>query len=272
MTTEPRIGLRNIGRSIKRAVPPSMRRALRRTQRAASYLPRQLLGTITSVKTDEPVIALTFDDGPHPVQTPQFLEILEAHGARGTFFLLGQSAERYPELVKRIAAGGHAIGNHSWDHRSFPALEGRERRRQIRACAAVLAPITSARIFRPPYGNQTMLSRLDPLWLGWDVVTWNICGNDWRGEAAEEIAERIISALRPGSIVLLHDRLFQYEDARYTSREATLGAVRKVLEAGAGRYRFVTVPELLQYGRPQREFWVQPGQADYLAGLKSGEI
>jgi peptidoglycan-N-acetylglucosamine deacetylase len=272
MTTKRRIGLRDVARSIKRAMPPGVRRGLRRAQRGAWYLPRQWLGTITSVNTDEPVVALTFDDGPHPAQTPQFLELLEAYGARGTFFLLGQSAERYPELVKRIVDGGHAVGNHSWDHRSFPAIQARERRQQIRECARVLASATSAKIFRPPYGNQTLLSRLDPLWLGWDVVTWNICGNDWRGETGDEIAARIISALRPGSIVLLHDRLFQYEDARYTSREATLQAVRQVLEAGAGRYRFVTVPELLSYGRAQRELWVQPGQADYLAILKSGEI
>lgn len=270
LTIEHENGLRQALRSIKRATPPGWRRRLRRAQRAGSYLPRQLLGTITGVKTEEPAVALTFDDGPHPVQTPQFLEVLEAHGARGTFFLLGESVRRYPELLARIVRGGHAIGNHSWDHPSFPAISARERRRQIRECWRVLGGV-HPKLFRPPYGDQTLFSRLDPLWLGWKVVTWSISGTDWRGDNAENIAARILQGLRPGSIVLLHDALFRYEDDRFVSREATLGALALVLESAADRYRFVTVPELLRLGRPQREFWVQPGRADYLATLKSGE-
>lgn len=256
--------------SLRRIVPASTRRQIRELQRMASYIPRQIFGTITSVNTAEPAVAFTFDDGPHPVQTPRFLEMLEAHGARGTFFLIGESAQRHPELVQRILEKGHAVGNHSWDHSSFPALSARERRRQIRDCEKMLKE-KHGKIFRPPYGNQTFLSRLDPLWLGCKVVTWNICGMDWRGETAECIADRILTALRPGSIVLLHDRLYRYEDVSYASRDATLEALAIVLKAMADQYRFVTVPELLRLGRPNCEFWIQPGQADYLAALKSGE-
>src|SRR5262245_56809812 len=77
------------------------------------------LGSIVRVATHEPAIALTFDDGPHPEETPRVLEILERHGARGTFFMVGKSARRYPEVVARAAEGGHALANHSWDHPSF---------------------------------------------------------------------------------------------------------------------------------------------------------
>ncbi|MFL6646979.1 MAG: polysaccharide deacetylase family protein [Sulfurifustaceae bacterium] len=244
-----------------------MRRPLKRV---ASYIPRHLIGTVTSVETTEPAIAFTFDDGPHPRQTPQFLDTLESRGARGTFFLLGYMAERYPELVARIRRGGHAIGNHSWNHPSFPAISAAERRRQIRACGRALGEIKPA-LFRPPYGDQTVLTRLDPLWLGWEVITWSISGTDWRGDGADSIAGRILTCLRPGSIVLLHDALFRYEDVRYTSRDATLKALTVVLDTAASQYRFVTVPELLRLGRPNRELWIQPGQADYLARLKSGE-
>jgi hypothetical protein len=80
------------------------------------------------------------------------------------------------------------------------------------------------------------------------------------------------AATRPSSIVLLHDVLYNYEDARYASREAALGAVTRVLAAASGVYRFVTVPELLRLGRPQREFWIKLSQAEYLAALKHGEI
>lgn len=259
--------LRERWRSVKRAMPAPVREGIRRAQRAVSYVPRRLFGTITHVETDEPAVALTFDDGPQPASTPRFLELLEARRARGTFFLLGVSAQRYPDLVARITAGGHAIGNHSWDHPSFPAIDARERRRQIRACAEALGD-DHTKLFRPPYGNQTLRTRLDAWALGWKVVTWNIVGHDWTGRSAESIAERILAKLRPGSIVLLHEALFRYEHASYVSREATLAALARVLDAAGSRYRFVTVPELLCLGRPNYEFWIQPGDAGYLAQLR----
>lgn len=244
-----------------------VRKSIRRTQRALSFAPRQILGTLTHVETDEPAVALTFDDGPDPRWTPRFLEVLEARGARGTFFLLGLSARRYPELVARMKAGGHCIGNHSWDHPSFPAISGRERRRQIDACAAALGD-DHAWLFRPPYGNQTMRTRLGMWGTGWKVVTWNINAGDWTGCSAQSIADRVFGALRPGSIVLLHEALVHYEHEGCVSREATLEAVAMVLDKMSGRYRFVTVPELVRLGRANYELWIQPGNADYLARLQ----
>jgi peptidoglycan/xylan/chitin deacetylase (PgdA/CDA1 family) len=244
-------------------------RAVRRAQRAASFLPRQLLGTITHVSTSEPVVALTFDDGPDPASTPKFLDLLEARGARATFFLVGRSAQKYPALVKRMVQGGHEVGNHSWDHPSFPTIAAAERRRQIRACAQVVGQNRS-KLFRPPFGDQTLRSRLDPLWLGWEVIAWNVCGVDWRDDNAGDIAERIIREVRPGSIVLLHDALYQYEDVRFASREPALRALEIVLDALRSTYRFVTVSELLRHGSPNRELWAQAGEPDYLARLKSG--
>jgi peptidoglycan/xylan/chitin deacetylase (PgdA/CDA1 family) len=258
-------GIGALARSVKQALPGPLRDAARRARRAATWLPRRLIGTVTGVRTDQAVAALTFDDGPDPRATPRLLELLEAHGARATFFLIGRAAERHPALVERIAAGGHAIANHSYDHRSFPQLRARERRAQIRAWQRACGG--ASRLLRPPYGDQTLLSRLDPLWLGWEVVTWDICGKDWRGEDAGTIAERILEELHPGAIVLLHDSLYHCEDERFVSREPTIEAVARVLEA-APQYRFVTVPELLRLGPARRELWVQPGEPDYLENLK----
>src|SRR2546422_5376827 len=108
------------------------------------------LGSITHVETAEPVAALTFDDGPHAASTPQLLEILERHHARATFFMLGQFAIQYPELVQRIAQAGHAIGNHSWDHASFPFITGRQRRAPIRA-GAIAHPTPRQRVLPPTH-------------------------------------------------------------------------------------------------------------------------
>ena len=96
-------------------------------RRLYRFAQRQLLGTITHVATTEHVAALTFDDGPDPASTPLVLDVLAKHNAHGTFFMLGAAASRYPDLVREVAARGHAIGNHTWDHPSLPSLTHRER-------------------------------------------------------------------------------------------------------------------------------------------------
>ena len=141
------------------------RRGVNVIRRLGLFLVGNIVGTITHVKTEEAVVALTFDDGPHPEFTPRLLEILEKHHARATFFLVGESAKKYPELVKRIAKAGHSIGNHSWDHPSFPLITGRDRRWQLRACEEAIAPY-GQKLFRPPFGNQTIASRLDAFLFG----------------------------------------------------------------------------------------------------------
>lgn len=229
-------------------------------------LRRRLLGTITSVATREPVVALTFDDGPNPEATPRLLDILERHGARATFFIVGDAAQRFPELVRLTAASGHALGIHSWDHPSFPLISSRERREQIRSCARVLAPYGSP-IFRPPYGHQNLASCFDAWWLGYQVITWNGTISDWEAHTADWFAERLSGHLRPGSIVLLHDALYHAAEPELMNRDAVLQAVERVLDRWTGQYRFVTVPKLLQLGSLQRADWTRQGDRSWLNSL-----
>lgn len=224
------------------------------------------LGTITRVNTTHNVAALTFDDGPDACSTLPLLELLEAHGARGTFFMVGQVAQQLPEVVRRVLAGGHAIGNHSWNHPSFPMISGAERRRQLRATQAVLGPRASY-LFRPPFGHQTLASRLDAAWLGYTVITWDVVAGDWQDQRASDIAARVLRSLAPGSIALFHDSLFFAAEPGHRDRSGMLGAVEEVLRQCAGRIRFVTVPELLALGRPQREDWRREGQLEWLSRL-----
>lgn len=263
--------LKKLVQSAKDSMPDFVRVGYRLCRRGALFIPGQLIGTITHVSTHERIAALTFDDGPHPEFTPRLLEVLEHYGARATFFMVGESASRYPELVRRIADAGHAIGNHSWDHPSFPAITSRERVRQIRACEEVIGS-NGQKLFRPPFGNQTFRSRLDALRLGYRVVAWNVVGSDWKDDSPEVVFERLARRLGPGSILLLHDALFTVENERFASRESTIGAVRLLLERYAHEYRFVTVPELLRMGRQQKTWWYQPGDAGYLAGLRRTRI
>jgi len=215
------------------------------------------------VSTQEPVVALTLDDGPHPEFTPRLLDILEKYQARATFFMVGEAAEQHPDIVRQVAQAGHAIGNHSWDHSSLPLLSGKERRAQIRACEKALAPY-GQRLFRPPYGHQSMASRLDALWLGYQVITWNLVARDWLDHSANWMVNQLANELEPGSVVLFHDALYTYTDERYVDREPMLEAVNVLLERFGDRFRFIAIPDLLRHGYPQRRNLFQRDNPDWL--------
>lgn len=222
---------------------------------------RYFLGSITHVATADPVAALTFDDGPHAAYTPRLLDILERHQARATFFMLGQVAIQHPDLVRRIAQAGHAIGNHSWDHASFPFITGRQRREQIRTCARALAPY-GQRLFRPPYGQQNLVSRLDSLLMRHKVILFNCEVGDWFDPDPHRIAEALVKKVTSGSIVCLHDAIRPHPELRprvsqqsHADREAMLTAVDMFLTRAGSQLRFITIPELLQHGSPQRQYW-----------------
>jgi peptidoglycan/xylan/chitin deacetylase (PgdA/CDA1 family) len=210
------------------------------------------MGSLIRVATAEAALALTFDDGPHPEDTPRVLEVLERHGARGTFFTVGKSARRHPEVVARAVAAGHAVANHSWDHPSFRQIQSPYRRAQIGWCSEVLAPLGGVRLFRPPFGEQSLASRFDALRSGHRVVAWDVVAEDWRDDSADVLVQRVMRRLRRGSIVLFHDTLYTTEDERYRDRAPMLQALETLLARLAGDFRFVTVPELLRLGRPVR--------------------
>lgn len=181
--------------------------------------------------------------------------------------MVGQAAARHPDIVGKVAGGGHAIGNHSWDHPSFPLISSRERRAQIRACAKAIAPYGQL-ILRPPYADQNLWSRLDALQLGYQVIMYSVAAVDWLDHDVGWMKNRIMSRIRNGSIILLHDSLFRYGEDRYADREPMLKTVDSLLEELSGRFSFVTVPELLRQGRPLRKKWFKKCDIDFLNGLK----
>jgi peptidoglycan-N-acetylglucosamine deacetylase len=221
------------------------------------------LGTITGARTGEPVAALTFDDGPHPLYTPRLLETLERHEARGTFFMVGAAARRHPEIVRRAAEAGHAIANHTDSHAVVSLIGSRERRAELRACEAALAPY-GTKLFRPPYGYQSIASRIDALRLGYDAVAWDLSAFDWLDREGPWMAEFIRERLRPGQIILLHDRLHTADEARFADRTAMIAAVELLLARTKGHYRFVTIPELLRLGPPVRRSWFREADIGWL--------
>lgn len=237
-------------------------RLIKKTYRLFKSVPAYVMGTITHVSTTDSVAALTFDDGPDPFFTPRFLDILKKYNAHATFFMIGEAAERYPDLVQKIAQGGHAIGNHSWDHPSFPSITGRERRKQIRASAKAVAPF-GQKLFRPPYGHQTVASRIDAILLRYKVIAWDMNACDWEKHDAQWMANRLINRLKPGSIILLHDALWDIMEKDAKDRVPVLEALDIFLEKVSRQFRFVTIPELLRRGRVQKQNWYVKDHNDW---------
>lgn len=229
---------------------------------------KEKMGTITHVITNEPLVALTFDDGPDIETTLSILELLGKNNSRGTFFVTGENAERHPGIVRRMAAGGHAFGNHSWDHPSFPLISGKERRRQMRACEKIISGYTN-KLFRPPYGDQSHASRFDALLMGYKVITWNLLAQDWLNIEPAGIAERLLGEMRPGSIILFHDTLYTVSDEGPRNGNLTFQVLEILFHNIGNKFQFVTIPELLKRGIPFYEKWYQQPNIDYLNKLRS---
>ncbi len=209
---------------------------------------------LTNVETQNPVAALTFDDGPHPVYTPQVLRILEKHGAKATFFMVGKAANNNPGIVKDVAEAGHAIGNHSWDHPYLPNMSSRiSRLKQLWNCARATAPHCQ-KLFRPPFGGQNAQIRFEARLFGYKGILWNVSAQDWNLQDAEEIAQKIINRVKPGSIFLLHDAIYPYAGSdvskEIADRVPMLNGLDQALSVLKQQIQFLTVPELLLTGRP----------------------
>jgi peptidoglycan/xylan/chitin deacetylase (PgdA/CDA1 family) len=151
-------------------------------------------------------VALTFDDGPHPQTTPGILAALERAGARATFFVVGEAAARWPELVRQIVAAGHCIGNHTQRHRILIFRTARQLEEEIDACQRALADAgVVTRLFRPPHGFKPIglhrILRQKRLRL----VAWQGSIRDTDAPGAATIVERAVALARAGRILLLHD-------------------------------------------------------------------
>jgi len=227
-----------------------------------SAVPRAL----THVLTNDPVVALTFDDGPDPVYTPRLLDVLARYSARATFFMIGARAERLPELVTRVATEGHVIGNHSWDHPSFPLISREEKRQQVVACAQAVHP-HDGKLFRPPYGDLDFDSWLEIDKLGYQAVSWRVDPRDWDDKPATRIVQTVLTKLHPGAIVLLHDGLFDARERRFFPRGSTISAVDFILNRLTGIVRFITIPDLLVCGTPCYKHRVQVSSREELNRL-----
>ncbi|GAA5185597.1 polysaccharide deacetylase family protein [Rugosimonospora acidiphila] len=191
-------------------------------------------------------VALTFDDGPHPLSTPRFLALLERLDLRATFFLLGRWADRAPGLAKEIVAAGHEVGVHGYDHRCLLARGVRATRDDLTRARDVIADATGQppRWFRPPYGVLTPAALAGAARLGLTPVLWTAWGEDWTARATPESVYRTVLAdLHGGGTILLHD---SDVTASPGSWEATLAAMPRL--AATCHERGLRVGPLAEHG------------------------
>ena len=150
------------------------------------------------------VVYLTFDDGPHPVYTPQVLDVLARYGARATFFVLGSLVETHPDIIERIAAEGHTIANHTWNHEVLAGLPRPAFDDTISRTQAILADLATP-CLRPPYASIDAFTQEWASAHGLDLMMWTVDPGDWRRPPAAEIADHIVQRAMAGAVVLLHD-------------------------------------------------------------------
>jgi len=191
-------------------------------------------GYIIEREADGKIIALTFDDGPHPIYTPRLLDGLKERGVPATFFLTGANAQLYPELVEQMKEDGHLIGNHTFHHVQLSKVGEKIFLQELKETNRVLEGILEENIeyVRPPFGdwNKSIEQEIDMF-----PVLWDIDPLDWCSGNSGLIVKRVLDKAEDHAIILLHD---EYE----SSIDAALQIVDELLEEG---YEFVTVDRIL---------------------------
>ena len=198
---------------------------------------------LTHLPGDEPVVSLTFDDGPNPRATPRILDILRRERVQATFFVLGRHAERWPELVRRAALDGHQLGNHGYFHRKLHRRSPSYVRDDLTRGTEqiVRASGVRPRHFRAPHGFRNPWVTPIAASLGQRTVGWSLGVWDSARPGAEEIARRAIDGMGAGSILLLHDGDGYDPDG---DRLQTAEALPVILDGLRRRgFRFVTLPD-----------------------------
>lgn len=182
---------------------------------------------------EEMKIALTFDDGPHPILTPKILDILSNYHVKATFFIVGENVKNYPDVVERLLKEGHELGNHTYTHDSI-------NQKEIEACENAIYELTDYRtkLFRPPEGFVNQSIKAATVMLGYDIILWDIDTRDWAHTPPQKISDMVLEKIRAGSIILMHD----YIGYHSPTPEALEIMIPRLLEKG---FRFVPVGELI---------------------------
>lgn len=209
---------------------------------------RKIDATYFSIKTSEKVIAITFDDGPHGVNTPRLLDMLKQRNVKATFYVVGNMIKNSygPDVLRRIIAEGHEIGNHTVTHATLSRLSDSGLRKELQDAEDMIFKITGVkpRTMRPPGGaiknDQKKLMLRE---FGYPTIMWSVDPEDWKRPGASVVTSRLVNGARPGGILLVHDLHAPTVDAMPSTLDQLL----------AQGYRFVTITELINMDESGQE-------------------
>ncbi|TXK72399.1 polysaccharide deacetylase family protein [Paenibacillus sp. N3.4] len=199
---------------------------------------------IHRVNTTERKVALTFDDGPDNKYTPKILNILKTNDIKATFFVIGEHAEKYPEVMKRIAQEGHAIGNHSWDHANLAKLPNDRIKSEITDTDTKINSIVNQVpvLFRAPYGVVNNEIKNIAASTGHQIIGWSVDTLDWDGKSVAQILAALKKEVKPGAIILQHSA-----GGKGGNLGNTIEALPQIITyLKQNGYSFATVPDLLK--------------------------
>ena len=245
-----------LGWRVRDALGPDGRRRARRVADATL----RPIGSVRSFARADGRFALTFDDGPDPVWTPPLLELLAQRSASATFFLLTDRARRHPGLVGRIRDGGHEVALHGDEHSRMTMAPARQVCRRLRIAKSELEQTAQVRVrlFRPPFGAQSLGSYAAARRAGLDVVVWGPFARDWVDGTPQEVADRALGSVRGGDILLLHDGL-EIPDGQPRPTFDRTEMVRLLLEGLASDGLLPdTVGCLIRQAGTMRSAWFRP--------------
>ncbi len=192
----------------------------------------------SSVSTDKPVIAMTFDDGPHPSLTPRLLDILKQRNIKATFFVLGSNVRAYPHIVRRMLAEGHEVANHTYTHASLTSRSDDQIRSELQRCDEAIMAAANYRphLIRPPYGaTNARIKEMIYSEFGYATIMWSVDPQDWRRPGVSVVTSRLVNGAHNGAILLAHD-------IHPPTIEAMPATFDQLLAKG---FQFVTVSQLL---------------------------
>lgn len=221
---------------------------------------RLLLTSTTSVATAQPVLALTFDDGPDPRLTPAVLDVLRRRGVTATFLLVAERVRQHPDLARQVVAAGHEVGLHGNRHVEHCGIPFPEQLRQLRRGRRDMEAVLGVpvRWFRPPYGAQEPETVLASRLAGMRPLLWSTSAHDWELVPLEEQLAHAAAGLAPGAVVLLHDGAARPVVPPPPPPRTQPELLERLLDLlGQRGLRPVTVTELCGRGRPVREPWFE---------------
>ena len=199
------------------------------------------IGVYHNRVNDDNMIALTFDDGPHPKYTRQILDVLDEYGIPATFFFVGENVSYYQDTAREVVKRGHEIGNHTYSHPKVSKQSDVAFREELVRCENIIEQVTGVcpKVFRPPQGSWNQRVYDIARERDYSVILWDLDTLDWAHTPSDKIASYILENAKSGNIILMHD----YHSGGCTTIDSLRMFIPNLIEQG---YRFVTVSELIR--------------------------